>query len=75
MSRQKELDVDVKTIQQMEFVRQLETTKDDGNANGHKSIFVLTLLENKPKKQDSKFGKEAQKVFKRGPDIKKQELK
>ena len=59
----------------MEFVRQLETTKDDGNANCHKSMFVLTLLENKPKKQDSKFGKEAQKFFKRGPDIKKQELK
>ena len=59
----------------MEFVRQLETTKDDGNANGRKSMFVLTLLENKPKKQDSKFGKEAQKFFKRGPDIKKQELK
>ena len=59
----------------MEFVRQLETTKDDGNANGHQSMFGLTLLENKPKKQDSKFGKEAQKFFKRGPDIKKQELK
>ena len=59
----------------MELVRQLKTTKDDGNANGHQSMFVLTLLENKPKKQDSKFGKEAQKFFKRGPDIKKQELK
>ena len=46
MSRQKELDVDSKTTQQIEFVDQLKKLNVNGNAtdagNGN-SIFVLTI--------------------------------
>ena len=44
MSREKELDADPKTIQQIEFVGQLNNT-DGENADGTQSMFVLTILE------------------------------
>ena len=45
LSRQKELDVDPKAIQQIEFVEQLKNA-DDVNADGTQSIFISTILEN-----------------------------
>ena len=51
MSRQKELDADQKAIQQIEFVRQLKNV-DGINASGAESMFILTILELKTKKQD-----------------------
>ena len=44
MSREKELDADPKTIQQIEFVGQLKNT-DGENADGTQFMFVLTILE------------------------------
>ena len=44
LSRQKELDADPKAIQQIEFVWQLKN-KDDINADGAESVFILTILE------------------------------
>ena len=64
MSRQKELGVDAKTIQQMELVRQLKTTKDDGNANGHQSMFVLTILEKKKKNKTQTLTKKRKSFLK-----------
>ena len=43
LSRQKELDVDLKAIQQKEFVGQLKNPDDAVVAN--ESMFVLTILE------------------------------
>ena len=43
LSRQKELDVDPKAIQQKEFVGQLKNSDDAVVAN--ESMFVLTILE------------------------------
>ena len=43
LSRQKELDVDPKAIQQKEFVGQLKNPDDAVVAN--ESMFVLTILE------------------------------
>ena len=43
MSRQKELDADPKTIQRIEFVRQLNNP--DINIVPNESMFVLTVLE------------------------------
>ena len=45
LSRQKELDVDPKAIQQIEFVEQLKNA-DDVNADGAQSIFISMILEN-----------------------------
>ena len=49
LSRQKELDVDPKAIQQIEFVGQLKNLDADDNAtdagDNDQSIFVLTVLE------------------------------
>ena len=42
LSRQKELDADPKAIQQTEFVWQLKN-KDDINADGAESVFILTI--------------------------------
>ena len=56
MSWLKDLDVDPKSIQQIEFVGQLTNT-DGINANVAEFIFILTILE-KSKKQDSNFLKE-----------------
>ena len=42
MSRQKELDADLKSIQQIEFVGQLKKLNADDNV---KSMFILTALE------------------------------
>ena len=44
LSRQKELDVDPKAIQQTEFTEQLKNT-NDANADGAQSMFVWTTLE------------------------------
>ena len=44
LRRQKELDADPKTIQQIEFVGQLRNT-EGVNADGTQSMFVLTILE------------------------------
>ena len=44
MSRQKEVDADPKSIQQIEFAGQLKNI-DGVNADGTQSIFVLTILE------------------------------
>ena len=44
LSRQKELVIDLKAIQQIELVRQLK--KEDGiNAGGTQNMFILTILE------------------------------
>ena len=43
LRRQKELDADLKEIQQMEFSGQLKKLNNDDNA---KSMLVLTILEN-----------------------------
>ena len=48
LSRQKELDADLKTIPQTEFVGQLKKLNGDGNATdagNDQSMFVLTILE------------------------------
>ena len=49
LSRQKELDVDPKAIQQIEFVGQLKNLDADDNAtdagDNDQSMFVLTILE------------------------------
>ena len=49
LSRQKELDVDPKAIQQIEFVGQLKNLDADDNAtdagDNDQSMFVLTVLE------------------------------
>ena len=42
--KKKKIDVDPKAIQQVEFVRKLKNT-DGVNADGTKSMFVLTILE------------------------------
>ena len=44
MKRKKELDVDPKAIQEMQFVRQSKNT-DGQNTDGTQSKFVLTVLE------------------------------
>ena len=44
MSRQKELDSDPKSIQQIEIVGQLEN-EDVINADGAETIFILTISE------------------------------
>ena len=49
LSRQKELDADLKAIPQIEFVGQLKKLDGDGNATdarNDQSMFVLTILEN-----------------------------
>ena len=54
MSRQKVLDGYPKSIQQIEFVEQLKN--DDGvNADGTQSMLVLTILEKKNIKNETKF--------------------
>ena len=42
LSRQKELDADLKSIQQIEFVGQLKKLNADDNV---KSMFIFTILE------------------------------
>ena len=51
MSRQKELDADLKAIEEIELIGQLKN-HDGVNADGTQSIFVLTILEKKSKKRD-----------------------
>ena len=61
LSRQKELDVDRKSIQQIEFVGQLKKLDDDGNdtdVGNDQSMFVLKISEKKFKKRDKSFYKE-----------------
>ena len=61
LSRQKELDVDRKSIQQIEFVGQLKKLDDDGNdtdVGNDQSMFVLKISEKKIKKRDKSFYKE-----------------
>ena len=49
MSRQKKLDADLKTIQQIDFFEQLKKLDSNGNAilnaDDEQSMFVLTILE------------------------------
>ena len=45
LSRQKELDADPNTIEQIELVGQLKIV-DGGNADGTQSMFALKILEN-----------------------------
>ena len=49
MSRQKKLDADLKTIQQIDFFEQLKKLDSNGNAilnsDDGQSMFVLTILE------------------------------
>ena len=49
MSRQKKLDADLKTIQQIDFFEQLKKLDSNGNAilnaDDGQSMFVLTVLE------------------------------
>ena len=61
LSRQKELDVDRKSIQQIEFVGQLKKLDDDGNdtdVGNDQSMFVLKISEKNFKKRDKSFCKE-----------------
>ena len=61
LSRQKELDVDRKSIQQIEFVGQLKKLDDDGNdtdVGNDQSMFVLKISEKNFKKWDKSFCKE-----------------
>ena len=58
MSRQKVLDGYPKPIQQIEFVEQLKN--DDGvNADGTQSMLVLTILDKKNIKNETKFLQES----------------
>ena len=50
LSRQKELDSDPKTIQQIEFVSQLKNAKE-ANTDSTQSMFLLTILEKNFKKR------------------------
>ena len=64
LSRQKELDVDSKAIQQIEFVGQLKKLGDDGNATdagNDQSVF-----EKISKKQDQNIPKEINSIIKDG---------
>ena len=45
MNRQKELDLDPKEIQQIEFTRIQLKNMDNINVDGKKDIFTLTILE------------------------------
>ena len=51
LSRQKELDVDPKAIQQIDLVGQLKNI-DGINADGAEFMVILAILEKKIKKQD-----------------------
>ena len=50
LRRQKELDADMKSIQQIQLAEQLQNS-DGENANGIQSMFFLTISEKKSKKQ------------------------
>ena len=63
LSRQKELDVDPKTIQQIELGRQLNNV-DGTNADGAKSMFIFTVLE-KIKEERLKLSPRSIAAFKR----------
>ena len=45
LSRQKELDADLKAIQEIGFFGQLNNNDDGVNADGTQSTFILTILE------------------------------
>ena len=45
LSRQKELDADLKVNQQIKLIRQLKKLNDDNNNNNVESMFILTILE------------------------------
>ena len=49
LSKQKELDDDLKAIQQIEFIRQLKNSEDEAFAN--ESIFVIKILEKTKEKR------------------------
>ena len=49
LSKQKELDDDLKAIQQIEFIRQLKNSEDEVFAN--ESIFVINILEKTKEKR------------------------
>ena len=51
LSRQKELDVDPKAIQQIDLVGQLKNM-DGVNADGAEFMVILAIFEKKIKKQD-----------------------
>ena len=51
LSRQKELDVDPKAIQQIDLVGQLKNI-DGVNADGAEFMVILAIFEKKIKKQD-----------------------
>ena len=63
LSRQKELDVDPKTIRQIELGRQLNNVNGT-NADGPKSMFIFTILE-KIKEERLKLSPRSITVFKR----------
>ena len=63
LSRQKELDADPKTIQQIELGRQLNDV-DGTNADGAKSMFIFTVLE-KIKEERLKLSPRSIAAFKR----------
>ena len=76
LSRQKELDVDQKTIQQIEFIAQLKKLDADDNATdagNDQSMFVLTILE-KIKQTRLQFSQGSVTDYKRWQIIKKREL-
>ena len=60
LSKQKELDDDLKAIQQIEFIRQLKNSEDEVFAN--ESIFVINILE-KTKEKRLKLSQRSVKVL------------
>ena len=71
LSRHKELDADLKAIQQIEFVGQLKKLDADNNNNNSnnnnnaESIFVLTILE-KNKETRLNFSRKCNSIIKDG---------
>ena len=64
MSRQKELDADPKTIQRIEFVRQLNNP--DIKIVPNESMFVLTVLEKKQRDNIKIFSRKCSSIIKDG---------
>ena len=63
LSRKKELDADLKSIQRIQLAEQLQNS-DGENANGIQSMFFLTISEKKIKETRLKFLKEEELLVK-----------
>ena len=65
LSRQKELDDDPKTIQQIEFGRQLKNV-DGINADGAESMFILTILDENQRREIKIFSRNCNSISNNG---------